>query len=193
MISTIPNAIFTRYRGLVGDREEVQPLNVNLHDAMLALMQGALAPTYSVVAENIDASGFGPEDFDTGFAGLKDAVRRQIDPRKYDIVVVSAPISPKGTAASLGHEPNLYEIEFSYILVALDGASFDVSGIAYSGRPYYIDIPTLFGSFSWDGGPISTLTEADKQALTNGLKQLMQRNVPRSLGALGLTVRQPGI
>jgi hypothetical protein len=184
LVSTIPNKIAMQYGESIYARPpRTDYVRWDINGRALGVLRGYLSSAYKVSTSDITAEATTPIDFNAGFDQLQQLLRDKVEPGKYDLILVIAPIAPIGTSVALTYSPKRdYEIAFTYILVALDGTGFAVNGIGYSGKDYTAHFKLL----RWGGETFVQMNESDKRILEPRLYRLIDRNIPRSLEVLGL-------
>jgi len=185
LVSTVPNSIAMQYgASIYAQPAKVERVRWDINGRTLSVLRDYLSQAYDVSTADITAASFGPIDFNSGFEELQQLLKGKIGAGKHDLILVIAPIAPSGTSASLWYSPKRdYEIAFTYILVALDGDTFAVSGVGYAEKDYSARIKKL----RWTGETFVSMSDIDKRILEPAIYGLIDRNIPRSLEALGLT------
>jgi hypothetical protein len=189
LVSTVSNKLATRHDESVHAlRPKAEPVLWDFHGHSLRVLQTYLSQAYRVSTADIPAESLGMIDFTSGFEDLQQRLNGKIEAGKHDLILVIAPISPSGTNASLLFAPGqTYQVAFTYILVALDGNDFGVTGVGYAPNDYFARIRRL----RWHGRTFVDMNEVDKRIVERTVNRLIDRNIPRSLETLGLKGNSP--
>jgi hypothetical protein len=189
LVSLIPNKIAMQYGESIYARPpKTEYVRWDINGRALDVLRNYLSPAYSVSTSDITAESTAPIDFNAGFDQLQQLLKDNVEPGKHDLILVIAPISPSGTNASLLFAPGqTYQVAFTYILVALDGNDFGVTGVGYAPNDYFARIRRL----RWHGRTFVDMNEVDKRIVERTVNGLIDRNIPRSLETLGLKGNTP--
>ena len=161
------------------------PEDWGLRKLSLDLMAGALNKRYQATSLDVMIQPF--EAGTSSFDEIRSDVRKVTVSGKCDLILVLAAFTHNGIEGpsdfAYSAQDKAYEIEFSYIMLALDGSSYDVVGIQYAGPHYYTAIESSLVLFS---PPVLEKYAEKREQVRAAILYIEKESIPSSVAKLGL-------